>query len=273
MTTAIAPRGRHRQSWQGSGVLTQVLVLTKRSLLAVVRDPRIVIFSLLQPLMMLVLFSQVFSSIAATPGFPTGLSYINYLMPSILVTTTLGAAMGAGVGLVTDMKNGVLARFRSLPIRLGSVLFARSFSDLVRTAIQLVLMVIVSVVFFGFDPAGGPAGIAAAFGLSLIVGWGLGWVFIALGGWLRNAEVMQLLGFLLMFPLMFVSSAYLPVQNLPAWLRAVADVNPMTYAINAARNLCLAAPVGTEVISAVAISIGLAIIGGTLAVKGFRKPM
>jgi ABC-2 type transport system permease protein len=278
MTTAVITPAAERadapnRSWHGTGVLTQIIVLTRRSLVAVLRDPRMVIFSLLQPLVMLVLFSQVFSSIAKTPGFPAGVNYINYLMPAILVNTAMGSAMQSGVGLVTDMKNGVIARFRSLPIRLGSVLIARSLSDVVRTGIQLIVMVLFAAVLFGFDPAGGFSGVAAAWALGLIVGWGLGWIFIAVAAWLRNAEVMQMIGFLLMFPLMFASSAYLPVQNLPGWLQAVANVNPMTYAVNAARNLCLDFPVGTGVISAVATSAGLAIIGAALAIRGFRRPL
>ncbi|HEX3785602.1 MAG TPA: ABC transporter permease [Pseudonocardiaceae bacterium] len=277
MTTAVKAVSddpvHEQQSWHGSGVGTQILVLTQRSLKAVVRDPRMIVFSLLQPLVMLFLFSQIFRSIANTPSFPHGLSYIDFLMPAILVNTAMGSAIQAGVGLVTDMRNGVLARFRSLPIRMGSVLFARSFSDLVRTGIQLIVMLVVAKLVFGFDPAGGMTGVAAAWALGLAVGWGLSWIFLALGAFLRNAEVMQMVGFLVIFPLMFGSSAYVPVSGLPGWLQAVAKVNPMTYAVNASRNLTLAAPVGTGVIAAVATSLGLAVIGGVLAVKGFRKPL
>jgi ABC-2 type transport system permease protein len=259
--------------WRGSSVPTQILVLTGRSLRAIARDPRMIIFSLLQPLVMLLLFSQIFSSIAKTPGFPAGVSYIDYLMPAILVNTAMGSAVQSGVGLVNDMKNGVLARFRSLPIRMGSVLVARSMSDVVRTGLQLIMMLIFATVLFGFSPAGGILGVAAAWALGLVVGWGLGWVFIAAGSWLRNAEVMQMVGFLLMFPLMFASSAYVPISGLPGWLRAVAHVNPMTYAVNASRDLALSMPVGGGVIAALATSGGIAIVGAALAIRGFRRPL
>ena len=276
MTTAVlgtTPDQTISRSWRGTDVATQILVLTGRSLRAIVRDPRMIVFSLLQPLVMLLLFSQIFSSIAKTPGFPHGVSYIDFLMPAILVNTAMGAAVQAGVGLVNDMKNGVLARFRSLPIRLGSVLVARSLSDMVRTGVQLVLMLLFAAVLFGFAPAGGVPGVAAAWALGLVVGWGLGWIFLAAASWLRNAEVMQMVGFLLMFPLMFASSAYVPVANLPGWLQAVAHVNPMTYAVNAARALSLNLPVGTGVLAALATSAGLAIVGATLAISGFRRPL
>jgi ABC-2 type transport system permease protein len=259
--------------WRGSNIATQILVLTGRSLRAIIRDPRMIVLSLLQPLVMLVLFSQIFSSISKTPGFPTGVSYIDYLMPAVLVNTSMASAVQSGVGLVNDMKNGVLARFRSLPIRMGSVLVARSFSDVVRTGFQLLVMLFFATVLFGFDPAGGIGGVAAAWALGLVVGWGLGWIFIAAGAWLRNAEIMQMVGFLLMFPLMFASSAYVPIGGLPGWLQVVAHVNPMTYAVNASRGLSLNLPVGTGVISALATSAGLAIIGAALAIRGFRKPL
>jgi ABC-2 type transport system permease protein len=276
MTTAVAnpaATGVAYPPWRGTNVATQIMVLTGRSLRAIVRDPRMIIFSLLQPLVMLLLFSQIFSSIARTPGFPQGTSYIDFLMPAILVNTAMGAAVQGGVGLVNDMKNGVLARFRSLPIRLGSVLIARSLSDMVRTGVQLTIMLIFAALLFGFAPPGGLPGVAAAWALGLIVGWGLGWIFIAAGAWLRNAEVMQMVGFLLMFPLMFASSAYVPVGNLPGWLLGVARVNPMTYAVNAARALSLNLPVGTGVVSALATSAGLAVVGAALAIRGFRKPL
>ncbi|RKT53029.1 ABC transporter permease [Saccharothrix australiensis] len=267
-TLTTAPPTR----WRGTDFATQVLVLTQRSLRTLVRDPRMVVFSVLQPLIMLTLFSQIFASIADTPGFPRGVSYIDYLMPAILVNTAMQAALQAGVGLVTDMKNGVLARFRSLPIQLGSVLVARSLSDLARTAAQLVLMLLFAVTIFGFTPAGGITGIAAALALALAVGWGLSWVFLAIAAWLRNAELMQTVGFLAMFPLMFASSAYVPVSGLPGWLQAVANVNPLTHAVDAARALALALPV-TGVVGALVTSAALAAVGWAFAVRGFRRPL
>ncbi|MFT7837563.1 ABC transporter permease [Saccharothrix sp. BKS2] len=268
MTTLAATRTH----WRGTGFGTQVLVLTQRSLRALVSDPRMIVFSVLQPLIMLTLFSQIFASVAAAPGFPQGVAYIDFLMPAILVNTAMQSSLQAGVGLVTDMKNGVLARFRSLPVQPGSVLVARSLSDLVRTTAQLLLMLVFAVAVFGFSPAGGLAGIAGALALALAVSWGLGWVFLAIATWLRNAELMQTVGFLAMFPLMFASSAYVPISGLPGWLQAVAHVNPLTYAVDAARAMALAHPV-TGVVGALVTSGALAVAGWALAVKGFRRPL
>lgn len=267
MSDAVASQ----PTWQGSRLATQITVLTNRSLQAVLRDPRVMIFGLLQPLVMLVLFSQIFASIAATPGFPAGVSYIDYLMPAILVNTAMGAAMQSGVGLVNDMRNGVLARLRALPIRLGSVLVGRSLADLVRVGLQLVVMLGFATLLFGFAPRGGALGVAAAWALALLVGWSLGWVFMACGAWLRNVEVMQMFTFLVMFPLMFASSAYVPVAALPGWLQVVAKVNPMTYAVNTARHLVLAMPLGTGLVGALVTSLALVLAGSAAAVRGFRR--
>lgn len=267
MTTIALPR------WRGTGTAAQIAILTGRSMRALVGDPKLVIFSVLQPLIMLLLFSQVFSGMAGTADFPAGVSYINYLMPAILVTTGVGAALQSGIGLVSDMKNGVLARLRSLPINHSSVLVARSLSDLIRTALQLLILLVAAVVLFDFSPQGGVLGVLPAFLLALAVSWALSWVFLAVGAWVRNAESMQTVGFLAMFPLMFASSAFVPVDGLPAWLRVIATVNPLTYAVDASRNLALGMPVGNGVVAALAASVGLMVVGTVLAVRGFRRPL
>jgi ABC-2 type transport system permease protein len=270
MTTAtLTPLPR----WRGTGTATQISILTGRSLRALVGDPKLVVFSVLQPLIMLLLFSQVFSGMADTASFPAGVTYINYLMPAILVTTGVGAALQSGIGLVSDMKNGVLARLRSLPVNHVSVLVARSLSDLIRTALQLLILLVAAVVLFDFSPEGGVLGVAPAFLLALAVSWALSWIFLAVGSWVRNAEAMQTVGFLAMFPLMFASSAFVPVDGLPVWLRVVATINPLTYAVDASRNLALGMPVGGGVLGALAASAGLALAGVVAAVRGFRRPL
>jgi ABC-2 type transport system permease protein len=266
-TADVDPR-----TWRAGHVVTEIRVLTARSLRAMVSDPRSVIMALVMPVVMLVLFSQVFGSAIGTGSFPAGVSYIDYLVPAILVNTAMQSALQAGAGLTDDMSNGVVARLRSLPIRMTSVLVARSLSDLVRGLVQLLLMIALAAQLFGFSPTGGVAGVTAALALALVVGWSLGWVFLALATWLRDAELMQTMGMLVMFPLMFASSAFVPVSSLPTWLRVVADLNPMTYAVDAARHLALGASVGSGALLAVGISLLLAAIGAAVAAAGIRRP-
>lgn len=273
MTTMTATPTITLPRWRGTTVTNQIAILTGRSLRALVSDPKLMIFSLLQPLVMLLLFSQVFGSMASGANFPAGVTYINYLMPAILVTSGVGAALQSGIGLVTDMKNGVLGRLRSLPVNNVSVLVARSLSDLVRTAIQLLVLLVAATILFDFSPAGGVLGVAPAFLLALAVSWALSWIFLAVGAWVRNAESMQTVGFLAMFPLMFASSAFVPVDGLPVWLRVIATINPLTYAVDASRNLALDLPVGNGVIGALAASAGLLVVGIVAAVRGFRRPL
>jgi ABC-2 type transport system permease protein len=261
-----------RRAWRGASTPTQVRVLTGRSLRALVNDPRTVIFSLLQPLILLVLFSQVFGPALGGAVTSAGGNYIDFLMPAILVTTGLGSALQSGVGLITDMKNGVITRFRALPIRLGSVLLARSLADLARTGTQLIVLLVLGWAVFGFSPVGGLPGIVAALGVALLVSWSLTWLFLAIAAWVRKEEVMQSVGFLATFPLMFASSAFVPLDVLPGWLRAVAAVNPLTYAVDASRALSLAQPALGGVLAAVGVSAALVLIAGRIAIVGFRRP-
>lgn len=269
--TGAAPPVSHARDWGGSSYLTQIWVLTGRSMQAL-KDKRLLIMSLLQPLIMLTLFSQVFKGMAFAPGFPQGVDYIDYLMPAILVTTGSQSAMWAGAGLANDLKNGALARFRSLPISMYSLLTARSIFDVVRNTIQLSMLLAGAVLLFGFSPGGGILGTLAALLLALIVGWGLSWVFMAVGTWVRNMEVMQMIGMVAVFPLMFASNAFAPVESMPGWLQAIANVNPLSYAIQGSRGLALGDLEATPILWALAISALIAFAGAFAAGRGIRKP-
>lgn len=254
----------------GSGVLIQVWVLTGRALRRL-RDPRLIVLSLLQPLIMLALFSQVFRSIADSPGFPSGANYIDYLLPAILVTTGTQSAIWSGAGLATDLRNGALARFRTLPISMTSLLVARSLFDLVRNAIQLIALALAAVLF-GYAPAGGIGGTMLALLIGLAVGAGLSWVFIALASWVRNVELMQMVGFMVIFPLMFASSAFAPIAGLPAWMQVIATINPLTYAVDAARGWALADPMFGATVSALLTAAVLIVGAAVIASRGVRRP-
>ena len=277
MTTATvttssqtSPSAAPTQGWGGSSFATQVAVLTGRSLRSLT-DRRMLPMLLIHPLIMLTLFSQVFKGMSYAPGFPAGVEYIDYLMPAIMVTTGTQAAMWAGAGLANELKNGALARFRAMPISMYSLLAARSLFDLVRNALQLSMLVLAALLLFGFRPAGVVA-VLGALALSLIVAWGLSWLFIAIAVWVRNLEVMQMVGMVAVFPLMFASNAFAPIESLPGWLQAIATVNPLSYAIDAARGLSLgdfdAGPLGWSLL----ISALIAVIGAVVAGPGIRKP-
>ncbi|GAA3097309.1 ABC transporter permease [Streptomyces rectiviolaceus] len=259
--------------WRGSSPQVQLRILTGRSVRAHFANRKAVLLSMLQPVFMLVLLSQVFGAIVDRGQLPDDISYIDYLLPALLVTTGIGPAVASGIGLVRDMDNGAVSRLRTLPIHAPLMLFARSFADLLRTAGQLAMLLVVAVVFLGADPAGGVLGMLAALALTCVVVWAMTWVFLALGAWLRNSEAMQSAGYLVTFPLMFASSAFVPAERLPDWLQVLATVNPLSYAMDANRSLALDQPLGTEVWSALAASLLITVVGSTLAVRAFRRPM
>ncbi|EOD65773.1 ABC transporter permease [Amycolatopsis vancoresmycina] len=258
-------------AWPESGFWTQVRVLTARSLRTAFGDRRLVFFGLLQPVVLLLLFSQVFSGVGELPGVAAYQGYVNFLVPATLVNIAMTTAMSSGAGLLAEIYGGFTGRLRCLPIALFSVLLARTLADAARLAVQLAVTALASVVFLGFRPAGGVPGLLAALALTLVVGWCLSWVFVAITTWLRKAETLQAASFVVMFPLMFSSSAYMPLDTMPAWVRAVSAVNPLTYAIDATRALALGRPIGWSVLTALVIAAVAAVAGSLLAARTFRN--
>ncbi len=260
-------------AWDGSSFLTQVRILTGRSLRALVTDPGVIVFGLAQPVILLFMLTQVFSGMGMPPHFPKGISYLDFVMPAVLVDNAVHSAIQSGIGVVDDLKNGMVARLRCLPIHPSSLLIARSLSNLVRAAVQIAIVIVLAVTVLGYSPKGGAGKLLASAGLVLFITWTLGWAFIAAAAWLRRAEPMQNLAVIAIFPLLFASSAYMPVDDLPTWLGAVAKANPLTYAIDTTRALALDLPGAGAVLPALLISIGIAVVGGVLAVVGFRRPL
>lgn len=266
----VPTRSRRRHQWRGAGFATQVWVLTARSVHTAFGDAKLVFFSLLQPVVLLLLFSQVFKSVGTLPGVVEYRSYINFLMPATLVNVAMTTAMSSGIGLMAEVYTGFIGRLRAMPISMFAVLLARTLSDAIRLAVQLVVIVLAAVVVLDFRP-GSVLGLAEALLLTVVVGWGVGWVFVAIVTWQRKAEVVQAISFIVMFPLMFASSAYMPVNAMPTWIRLLARVNPITYAIDATRALALGRPVGWALGCALGLVAATALLGGTAAARNFRR--
>ncbi|MFF3485295.1 ABC transporter permease [Streptomyces sp. NPDC002701] len=282
MTTQLTPAPRpavlraaagEAPVFGGSSFPAQIRILTGRSLRAMVTDPGIVLFGLIQPVVILFVLTQVFSKMGMPPHFPEGVTYLDYVLPAILVDNAAQSAMQSGVGLVEDQKNGMVARLRSLPVHPGALLAARSLVGLVRATVQVLIIMVLAITVLGYSPNGGAAELALSAGLTVFISFSLGWAFIAAGAWLRRAEPLQNLALIVIFPLMFASSAYVPVADLPGWLAAVASVNPLTYAIDASRALALDVPGLNHAIPSVAISAVIAVVGMVVALRGFRRPL
>jgi ABC-2 type transport system permease protein len=258
------------ETWPGCGFAVQVRILAGRSLRGAFSDYRLVFFGLLHPIVLLLLFSQVFQAVGGLPGVAGYDGYVNFLVPASLVTIALTTAMGSGAGLLSELYSGFTGRLRTLPISLFAVLVARTIADAARLAVQLIVTVVASVALLGFRPAGGLLGVSLAVLLTLLVGWCLSWVFVAITSMVRKVETLQAVSFVVMFPLMFSSSAYMPVEAMPVWMKVLSTINPVTYAVDATRALALARPSGSSLLAAIGISFVAAIVGALAARRAVR---
>jgi ABC-2 type transport system permease protein len=229
------PRPRRRESrWRRlCWAVSDSLVLTWRSLARIAREPETLMDVTVQPLMFVLLFAYVFGGAIGLPG---GGSYHEYLIGGMFGMGIAGSAPGTAVALVADMKEGIIDRFRSLPMSRAAVLLGRTTADLLTQVIGG-LVIAVAGLAVGWRIHTGPADALAAFGLALLFGYAFTWGGVCLGMVLRSVEAAQQLGFILFLPLTFVSNAFVPTQGMPAWLRVVADWNPFSAVAAACRQL------------------------------------
>jgi ABC transporter DrrB family efflux protein len=249
--------------------ITDARVVTVRNLLHFVRQPDLLIFSTIQPIMFVLLFTYVFGG-AISHSLPRGVSYIDYLLPGILVQSVTFRASMTAIGLSDDLKLGVIDRFRSMPMARSAVLVGRTAADLVRNVLIIVLMIIVGyIVGFRFQ-----AGVAQALGCILLVsafGLALSWIFAFVAFTVRSGEAAQSAGFVILFPLVFASSVFVPVSTLPGWLQAFAKLSPVTLTANAARSLALVPGTPSSLGGAIAWIAGLLAVFVPLSVWRYRR--
>src|SRR5215469_7768186 len=216
-----------------SHFVTDLWVLTKRSLARIRREPETLADVTVMPVIFILMFAYVFGGAIALPG--SG-SYHEYLIGGMLGMGLAQTAPGVAVALVTDMSTGLMDRFRSLPMSRWAVLGARSIAELLTQIISAVVVVGVGLAI-GWRVHTGPAEVAAAFALSLLFGYAFTWAGVALGMVLRSPEAAQQTGFIIFLPLTFISSAFVPTQGMPGWLQPVAEWNPMSSLAAACREL------------------------------------
>jgi ABC transporter DrrB family efflux protein len=216
-----------------SWAIRDTIVLTRRSLARIGREPETLMNVTVQPLMFVLLFAYVFGTAIPLPG---GGSYHEYLIGGMLGMGLAGTAPGTTVGLVSDMTTGLIDRFRSLPMSRAAVLAGRTVADLLTQLIGVLVVCGVGLAI-GWRIHTGPGDALAALGLSLLLGYAFSWTGACLGMTLRSTEAAQQLGFILFLPLTFVSNAFVPTQGMPGWLQAVADWNPLSALAAACRHL------------------------------------
>jgi ABC-2 type transport system permease protein/oleandomycin transport system permease protein len=250
-------------------VIGDTASVTQRNLWHFVRQPDLLLFSTIQPVMFVLLFVYVFGG-AIEPSLPQGVEYVDYLLPGILVQSVAFRSSQTAVGLAEDLQRGVMDRFRSMPMSRSAVLTGRTFADLIRNTVIVVMMIVVGFLV-GFSFQNGVLPALGSIGVILVFGYALSWVFAAIAFAADGAEAAQSAGFVAIFPLVFASSVFVPVDTMPSWLRWFAENSPVSVTADAARNLALGGPVASDVIQSLAWSAGIAVVFGAIAVRLYER--
>ncbi|NGO43642.1 ABC transporter permease [Streptomyces ureilyticus] len=254
------------------------LVVARRNLIRMSRIPEMLIFGLIQPIMFVVLFSYVFGGSMTIAGSNDPGTYREFLMAGIFAQTVTFATAGAGAGIADDMHKGLIDRFRSLPMARGAVLTGRTLADLVQTAFTLVVLAVVALLV-GWRTHTSVGEVLGAFGLLLLAGYAFTWIGALIGLSVRTPEAATSGGLIWLFPVTFVSNAFVFTGQMTPWLRHVADWNPFSATVQACRELfgnpgvsqSDAWPMQHPVWASLIYSILIIVIFRTLAVRKYRS--
>ena len=224
--------------------ISDTLVLAMRSLRRIPRNPDLLTAYTLQPIMFTLLFVVVFGGAIATPGYD---DYADFLIPGIIVQQMSFGGFATALGLVEDLKKGLVDRFRSLPMSRMAVLTGRTLSDIAMNALALTVMVIVGYII-GFSFTTSAPEVIGGIALCLLIGYTFSWVFACVGLYASTPEAANAFGFIAIFPLTFASSAFVPPETFPDWLQTFAtDINPFSIMVDAVRALFVGSAAGNDI--------------------------
>ncbi|MBA3350343.1 MAG: ABC transporter permease [Actinobacteria bacterium] len=247
-------------------VLRDALAVAQRNLIVYLRIPQLLVFSTIQPVIFVVMFRYVFGGAISVPNG----SYVDYLMPGIFVQTVVFGSMTAAVGLATDLKSGLLERFHSLPMARSAVLAGRTSADLVRNVFVATLMAAVGFAV-GFRVHTNVVAFLAGMGLVLLFGYTFSWIFATVGLAVGDPETAQAASFPVMAPLVFASSAFVPVESMPGWLQVFAKHQPVSVTASAIRALFIGGPTTSYVLQSLAWCAGILLVFVPMAVARYRR--
>src|SRR3954447_19223103 len=269
MTTvedALGVDERRPASWLAP--VRDTFAVTWRNLTAIRRVPQLMVFTLIQPVIFVLLFTYVFGG--AIGGLPPGLDYVDYLIPGVFVQTAVFGAIVTAIGMATDLSNGIIERFRSLPMSSSAVLVGRSLSDLTRNVFVVVLMGAVGFLV-GFRYTNGLFNFLLGMFLILAFGYSMSWIFSLVGMAVKDPETAQAASFPILAPLVFASSVFVPVNTMPDWLQPWAENQPVSLTASAARELMLGLPAGNDLFWAYVWIVGIVAVCAPLAVWQYRR--
>jgi ABC-2 type transport system permease protein len=242
-----------------------------RALKKLVRNPILIFFSLFQPIIFLVLFTQLFHSLNLLPGFPPGVSYLEYASAGILMQNAFSSALQSGTSIVEDLNSGFLQKMLVTQVSRPAILLGRLVTDAFRVTVQSIIILVLAYAL-GFRLASGIPG--ALLILFIIAFFGLAWsgISLALGLRTKSSETVFGIGAFLTFPLLFMSTALVPQSFMPTWMQYVSKANPISYAVNAVRDLAIPGFFSWSAeISAIAFIAGIAVVTIGITLYLFRK--
>jgi ABC transporter DrrB family efflux protein len=247
-------------------LVSDTMVVAERNLVRLPRAPDLLLAFTVQPVMFVLLFVYVFGGAIVTPGY----EYVDFLLPGIIVQNIAFGGFVTALGLNEDLNKGLIDRFRSLPMARPAVLAGRTLADVVTNLLAVVILLVTGLIIgFSFDAS--PLEILAGMGLLLLFGYAFSWVFALLGLLVSSPEAANSLGFIAVFPLTFISSAFVPVDSMPSALQWFAEVNPFTVVVDAMRALWVDAPAGSSVWGGFAWSLAILAVFAPLAVARYRR--
>ena len=249
-------------------LVSDTLVIAERNLVRLPRSPDLLLAFTVQPVMFVMLFRYVFGGAIRTPG---GIAYVDFLIPGIIVQNIAFGGFVTALGLNEDVHKGLIDRFRSLPMARPAVLAGRTLSDVVTNLLSMIVLVVTGLIIgFSFTHTTALNVIAGAL-LLLLVGYAFSWVFALVGLLVSSPESANSFGFIAIFPLTFISSAFVDPVFMPSVLRAFARVNPFTIIVDAMRHLWIGQPAGNSVWGAVVWALLIIAVFAPLAVRRYRR--
>jgi len=263
--TATAPATE--QARPRPHLVSDTLVIARRHLIALSRQPQILVFVVVQPIMFVLLFRFVFGGGMRTqPGF----TYVDYLMPGIITQTVAFGATNTAVAMADDLQKGIIDRFRTLPMSRSAVIGGRVAADIARLMVTISIMVIVGV-SIGWRPERNPLRLLGALLFALGFGQSMSWLSALVGLTTKSVEAAQAAAFVGIFPLTFASSVFVPVQFMPGWLQAFARANPITLVASTIRSLTHGDPLGQTWWQAILWLAAITALASMAATKKYKQ--
>lgn len=248
--------------------VNQTLAMAWRATKKMRRNPEQFFDVTLQPILFTAMFAYIFGG--AVSGSVA--DYLPLIIPGILAQTALTACMATGTQMREDMDKGVFDRFKSLPIARIAPLAGPMLADLIRYGTAATITILVGIAM-GYRPGGGVGGVLAGWALTVFAGWSLSWIFCWLGTVARSAQAVQGIGMMIMFPLTFLSNAFVEVDTLPRWLEAFVNVNPVSHVVTAVRDLMNEGSLTGQVGWAVLGCLAVVAVFAPLAVRTYSRKM